>query len=120
MADACGLQKASAFLTLGKSVDSAIAGEDDGDSFLIKAPGGDRYLASLYTPDASQLGFALVDAHGTKLEKHFTNRGAPPLHGHATFKFTLPAASGPYFPKAIGTGASHSGRGHCTLGLARQ
>lgn len=102
----------------GKTKTGTVASHVDQDTFLIKAPAGGTYTASVGSPDGAATILDVVSKSGRIIA---SRRGLS-----SSFRFELPTSGGPYFLRvsgyvAYGTGGqTGTDTGHYSLTLERR
>jgi hypothetical protein len=106
----------------GKTAAATFAGSNDDDAYVVKAPAGKRYTATLHvdSPYPYSAHFNLVDGQGEVLASQDTGLG-PARRNTATLKFVLPGSGGPFILQARpAPNPSHNLRSRFTVSLAQQ
>lgn len=102
----------------GKTKAGTVASHVDQDTFLIKAPAGRTYTASVSSPDGAATILDVVSKKGRVL---ISRRGLS-----STLRFKLPTSGGPYFLRVSGYVAYETGgqtgtdTGHYSLVFKQQ
>jgi hypothetical protein len=108
----------------GQTAKATFGGSNDDDAYVVKAPAGKRYTATLQVANRDEtLYFSeirLVDGKGEVVQSQLTGAG-PAKRNKAIMKFVLPASGGPFFLQANPHPASsYNYRGTFTLSLQQQ
>src|SRR4051794_10110763 len=105
----------------GQTAKATFGGSNDDDAYVVKAPAGKRYTATLQVADRDEtLYFSdlkLIDGQGEEVQTAATGAG-PAKRNKAIMKFVLPASGGPFYLQPHPRQAtSYNYRGTFTLTL---